>query len=173
MSTSGDRRILIASLGAAAFGRPRRTSLPPSYTSACAKNSAVNSGASSGSTHFFFPELLFLGMSVPHRHDVPRIAARRPHKHHHPAREMACGDEPGFVGLSAVRRTGGMKPGEDLGGIREIEPPLPQRPLALGGIEGDPHRKLCIYNNCAVQDRSVKNNAERIDQVDAAPGLTQ
>ena len=41
-STSGERRMLIACFGAAALGRPRRTSFPPSYTSAWRKNSSVS-----------------------------------------------------------------------------------------------------------------------------------
>ncbi len=65
--------------------------------------------------------------------------ARRPHDHHQPIAEISRRDEPGFAIVPPIIRRGGMAPGEHLGGITEIKPPLGKRGVTLGRIEGDAH----------------------------------
>src|SRR6516165_6702142 len=85
------------------------------------------------------PARFFLGMTIPHRDDVPRVAARRPYDHHHPSPQMTGRDIASLAVLEAIVREHGVKALEHLRRIGEVEPPLPQGPLALGLVEGDLH----------------------------------
>jgi len=70
---------------------------------------------------------------------VPRVAARRPYDHHHPSPQMTGRDIASLAVLEAIVREHGVKALEHLRRIGEVEPPLPQGPLALGLVEGDLH----------------------------------
>src|SRR6516225_8606160 len=85
------------------------------------------------------PARFFLGMTIPHRDDVPRVAARRPYDHHHPSPQMTGRDIASLAVLEAIVREHGVKALEHFRRIGEVEPPLPQGPLALGLVEGDLH----------------------------------
>ena len=70
---------------------------------------------------------------------MPRVAARRPYDHHHPSPQMTGRDIASLAVLEAIVREHGVKALEHLRRIGEVEPPLPQGPLALGLVEGDLH----------------------------------
>ena len=116
--TSGERRMLICSRLLTTGGRPRRTSLSPSYTSAFLKYSSVNSGASSGSVQVLFPARFFFCMAVPHRNNVPCVLTRRPHDHNHPAGEIPGRDITRFI--VTVGSQNGVSAKEYLFGIGEV-----------------------------------------------------
>src|SRR6516164_10359450 len=64
---------------------------------------------------------------------------RRPYDHHHPSPQMTGRDVARLAVGEAIVREHGMKALEHLRRIGEIEPALPQRPLALGLVEDDLH----------------------------------
>ena len=137
--TSGSSRSETSFLVFSASGRPRLINLSPWYRSACSNHSFVNSGASSGSIHLLAPVLFFFGMTVPHRDNVPRIAALRPYDHHHPATEITRRDGTRLPVIETV-----VGPAEGLArkhqlGMSEIQTALPLSLIALGRVEGDLH----------------------------------
>src|SRR5215208_3636269 len=138
--TSGSSRSETSFFGASAFGRPRRISLSPWYRSACSNHSFVNSGASSGSTHLLAPVLFFVGMTVPHRDDVPRIATRCPNDHHHPATERARRDHTMLAIVKTVVDSAERWASKYQFGIGEVQATFLQRGLTLCRVEGDLHR---------------------------------
>ncbi len=81
-STSASSRNLTGSLVTAALGRPRGLRVVPSYRSACLKNAAVSSGASSGSVHVAGVEVFFAVIGFPHADNAAYLAARRPDNDH-------------------------------------------------------------------------------------------
>jgi hypothetical protein len=107
--------------------------------SAVRKNSLDNSGASSESFHFRFPEFFFFCMGMPHRHDVPRIFARRPDHHHQAIVEEIRGHKAGFTTGAFVRCAGSVHAGKDLGSAGEIQIALLQRLRALCFRPAQPH----------------------------------
>src|SRR3954466_13749257 len=88
------------------------------------ENSRVSSGASSRSTHFFFPESLLFRMCMPHRNNMPSIAARPPNHHDHATVEKTGADVPCFAGRTAVRRIGRGSASERLRGASKVETSL-------------------------------------------------
>lgn len=70
---------------------------------------------------------------------MPSVAALRPADNHHPAIQAADRDD---TRLAVVLPLVGPVEGQaaEYGpGIREVEPSLGKRPLALAGVEGDLH----------------------------------
>src|SRR5471032_2794484 len=96
--------------------------LSPSKSSASSSSSSVNSGASSGSTHAVFVAARFALIGLPHRYDMPDVAARCPHDHHHAAAEAPDGPEPRLAVLkpSVLDRKGAAR--EDLPRTRNPAP---------------------------------------------------
>jgi len=84
-------------------------------------------------------------MAVPHRNDVAAGAALSPHDHDHSAIEETGADSANLAVINPVvdhrYRVAGKHP---LCVNREIETPLCDRPLALGGVEGCFH--ACLRN---------------------------
>src|SRR5688572_2149633 len=105
--------------------------LSPCRISARAKSSAVHSGASSYSCGWMtwastFPKLLpvrflFSLIAFPHRNDVPRGTARRPHNHHHATLQEADRLPAGFTVVVARVLLLVDATREHLAGIFEIQ----------------------------------------------------
>jgi hypothetical protein len=126
-------------LGLASLGRPRRTSLSPSYMSAPAIQASVISGKASDSreegTEFF----RFAFMTVPHADDASCNAAWRPCENYKPRIEPTNGNESRLAVVFAVIRAGEMRSGKNLSSANQIQSALLQGPIALLGIAGDSH----------------------------------
>src|ERR1044072_8079162 len=88
------------------------------------KNSRVSAGASSGSLHFFFPESLLFRMRIPHRNNVPCVAARRPNHNNQAAVEKTGGDVTRFACRTAARWICCGSPTEHLSGPGKVETSL-------------------------------------------------
>jgi hypothetical protein len=143
-STSASTRREIACFRARDAGLPRRTSLCPSKTSDCRSSSSVSSGASSPSDDIV-PAFLFLGMTVPHRNDVPRIAARCPDENDHAFAQPAGGNITILAIVEPAIRNDGMSACENVCCRGEVESSLQQSPLAFLRVERDPYLFTYIH----------------------------
>src|SRR5919107_1365025 len=116
-STSGSRRSVVNSLGAAAFGRPPRRALAnhssvSSGTSTASQSSWLMWSGLGGVVAAFFPVIGF-----PQSDDARVAAARRPHHHMQARADVADGDEAVFAVVPAIIH-GGQRgfPVEPFGG---------------------------------------------------------
>ena len=130
-NTSASKRSLTASLVVADFGRPRALSLAPSKRSADLKNSAVNSGASSGSRQMAFVERFFSVICFPHADDAAHLVARCPNQHHQTGIQVANGDESFFLVFKSFIATSEINALKHLGGSRKIQSALAQCLIAF------------------------------------------
>ena len=73
------------------------------------------------------------------------VAAAGPNQHNHPTSQKADRDDADFAIIAPVVRSLRNSAGENLIGVFEIEPALPQRPFTLCGIVGDRHWPLNVY----------------------------
>lgn len=126
-------------LGLASLGRPRRTSLSPSYMSAPAIQASVISGRTSDSREEGAEFFRFAFMAVPHADDASCNAARRPCENHKSRVEPTDGNESRLAVVFSVIRAGEMRPGKNLSGANQIQSALLQGPIALLGAAGDSH----------------------------------
>src|SRR5829696_3187978 len=138
-STSLSRRIEIACFFAVPGGRPRRTTLRPTMTSASSNHDLPSAGASSGSRQARFEERFFSTISLPHRNDPPRVAARRPHHDHDIAPKAADGDKAGFAIVPPIIRARHVHTIKKQSSQCEIKATLLERHRALDWIESDAH----------------------------------
>src|SRR5579863_892492 len=159
--TSWSSRKVTWRLGAAPTGgRPIRVSvplagrmtLPPSRISARSKNSAVSSGASSGSIQSDTFNLLPVGM--PHRNDAKHSVAVCMDDHDRPAIESPISDPSLLTVVLPIINLRVCPAGKHIGDIEKIKPAFPQRRLALDGIELNLHRDICSYTKARVQVQS-------------------
>jgi hypothetical protein len=85
-------------------------------------------------------------MAVPHRNDVAARAALSPYDHDHSAIEETGADPANLAVIEPVVDHRHRLAGKHFLGVnREIETPMGDRPLALGGVEGRFHAFLCNY----------------------------
>jgi hypothetical protein len=85
-------------------------------------------------------------MAVPHRNDVTARAALSPYDYDHSAIEEAGADPTNLAVIKPLVDHRYRVPGKHLLGVnREIETPMCDRPIALGGVEGRFHAYLSNY----------------------------
>jgi hypothetical protein len=76
-------------------------------------------------------------MTIPHGYDVPGLAARSPHQHHHTSVENAIALEAPLAIVETIIFQGQRRPFEHMGRGHEIKPALSQGPFTLARIIGD------------------------------------
>jgi hypothetical protein len=134
----------IASFLAAPAGRPRRTTLRPSRTSASSNQALPREGASSGSRQAFFEERFFPTIRPPHRNDAPRFSSRRPHQHHNVGAQPSDRNESWLAIITTIVAAGHVSIVKNLTRERKVESTLLQRNGTPGLIERDPLELLYI-----------------------------
>src|SRR5882757_4810325 len=105
----------IACFFAVPAGRPRRTTLRPTMTSASSNHARLRDGASSGSRQTCFEERFFAGIRLPHRYES-RLAI-----------------------VPTVVRARHVPFAEQQSGKGEVEAAFLQRQRSLGRIKDDAH----------------------------------
>jgi hypothetical protein len=78
-------------------------------------------------------------MAVPHRNDVPSVAAECPDDHHHPTAEKTGRNETRLAIVKTVVGYDRMQSREHLHGIGKIQPSLSQAQGSFVGIICDFH----------------------------------
>ena len=146
--TSGSSRNETSFLVVSDFGRPR-SGLPALCGVPRAKSFSVSSGISRYSRRpMVWLSLLrkslpitrfFSVIGLPHRHNVPRIFARRPYDNHHSAKQVPHADRSRFAVVVPQIGDVDRHAGKHLARVSEIQATLAQSGRAFRGVEGDPH----------------------------------
>jgi hypothetical protein len=89
-------------------------------------------------------------MAVPHRDDVPSVAARSPDHHHHPSAQRPRRDQSQLAIVTPIIWDHGEIPGEDFRRIGKIKAAMLERCGPLCWIEGDLHKNNRTPNNSRV-----------------------
>jgi hypothetical protein len=98
----------------------------------------------------------FTFMAVPHTDDAPCSAARRPCKYDNSRIEPTSCDEAWFSVFLAIIVPREMRFRKDFFGAEHVQVALPQSPLVLGRVAGDPHglnvatKKPHVKRDCSV-----------------------
>jgi len=78
-------------------------------------------------------------MTMPHRDNAPRVAARRPSDHHEPATQFAHGDKPWLAIVAAHIRDGNVIAVKYDRRVAEINAAFFKRLCPLSRVESDAH----------------------------------
>jgi hypothetical protein len=143
MMTSASSRNVVATLGDATRGRPRRTG---AESKADRQGSSDMSGASSGSVQCWSVESLFAIIRFPHADDAAGAAARGPDQKNHTMIEAANCDEAFFSVVIPVVGNSQRFPFEHLTCARHIKAARGEGQSPLCRIEVDIHPISCYYN---------------------------
>ena len=137
--TSRSSRIEIACFFAVPAGRPRRTTLRPTMTSASSNQLLFRAGASSGSRQARFEERFFTAICLSHRNDASRVATWRPDQNHNVGRQSADRYESRFAIVTTVVDTCHVLVAEHQSGKSEVQATLLQCQRALALVKRYAH----------------------------------
>src|SRR5690349_15499723 len=129
----------IACFVAVPVGRPRRTTLRPTMTSASSNQARFRAGASSGSRQARFEERFFTAICLPHRDDASRAVARCPHQNNNISRQSADRYESRFAIVTTVVDARHVPVAEHQSSKSEIQATLLQCQRALVLVERYAH----------------------------------
>src|SRR5882757_8962561 len=129
----------IACFFAVPAGRPRRTTLRPTMTSASSNQVRPKVGASAVSRQVRFEVRFFTAIRSPHGDDAPRVTTRRPNQNHDLGTQLSDRYKSWFAVVATIVDSRHMSFAEQQSGKGEVEATLLERQRALRRIERDAH----------------------------------